>query len=94
MATMIVRHKVADFTNWKQIFDSMNDVRRSHGWISHEVLRDANDPNMVTIVNRAKTIDGITAYGQSQELKEGMRRAGVVSEPVIIFSTDEDHLSY
>lgn len=91
---MIVRHKVADFNNWKKIFDEFTDARRGHGWVSHEVLRDASDPNYVTIVDRAKSMDGIKAYGASSSLKEAMHRAGVVSEPEITFMNDEEHFSY
>ena len=94
MATMIVRHKVADFTNWKKVFDSMTDVRRSHGWISHQVLRDAADPSFVTIVNHARTIDGIKEYGASKELHDAMQRAGVISQPDITFLSDEENHSY
>ena len=32
MPVMIVKHKVADFKQWKVVFDSMNEVRRQHGW--------------------------------------------------------------
>ena len=94
MATMIVRHKVADFNSWKKVFDSMHDIRQSHGWVGHEVLRDANDGNLVTIVNKMKTVEGAKAYGQSKELKEGMQKAGVISAPDITFLTDEEILSY
>jgi hypothetical protein len=94
MATMIVRHKVSDFNTWKTVFDSMTDIRKSHGWIGHEVLRDAGDGNFVTIINKMKTIDGAKAYGQSQELKDGMQKAGVISAPDITFLNDEEVLSY
>jgi len=91
---MIVKHKVADFANWKKVFDSMHDIRFSYGWTGHEVLRDANDPQTVIIVNHAKTLDGIKAYGTSSELKEGMQNAGVLTAPEITFLNDEETLSY
>jgi len=94
MATMIVKHKVADFTSWKKVFDSMKDVRFSYGWIGHEVHRDANDPNTIVVVNHAKTLDGIKAYGTSPELKDSMKRAGVISAPEITFLSDEETLNY
>jgi hypothetical protein len=53
MATMIVRHRVANFDSWKKVFDSMTDLRKTqYNWIGSEVLRDETDPNYVTIINR------------------------------------------
>ena len=94
MARMIVKHRVADFGKWKEVFDSMTATRKSHGWTGHEVLRDQNDPNLVTIINKMKTIEGAHAYGASPDLKEAMQRAGVTSAPEISFLNDEEVVSY
>jgi quinol monooxygenase YgiN len=94
MATMIVKHKVADFSRWKPVFDEMHDTRVAHGWIGHEVLRDAADPNVVTIVNKMKDISQAKVYGQLPALKEAMQRAGVISAPEIQFLSDEEVVSY
>ena len=94
MATMIVKHKVADYNKWKAVFDEMKKTRITHGWIGHEVFRDATDENMVIVVNKIKTLDGAKAYGQSPELHEAMKRAGVVSTPEIQFLNDAEVASY
>ncbi len=94
MATMIVKHKVADFGTWKTVFDSMKPIRQSHGWIGHEVLRDAADPSLVTIINKMRSIDDAKAYGQSSDLKEAMKNAGVLSAPEITYLSDEEALNY
>ena len=92
MATMIVKHRVANFEAWKQAFDAMTETRRQHGWISHLVLRDASDPNIVTIVNRTKTLDDAKRYGASPELRTAMQGAGLQGPPEITFAEDEaDH---
>jgi antibiotic biosynthesis monooxygenase (ABM) superfamily enzyme len=90
MATMIVKHRVANFESWKAVFDEMNPVRAKFGWTGHIVLRDATDPNLVTIVNRMKTLENAKAYGGSPELRAGMQRAGVVGAPEISFCEDAD----
>lgn len=94
MATMIVRHQVADFGIWKKEFDAMHDIRTAHGWIGHEVLRDASDPNKVTIINKVRSVEDATSYGNSPELKEAMKIAGVISTPDITILQDEEILSY
>ena len=57
MATMIVKHTVADFDAWKNVFDEMDSKRVSHGWISYDLLRDSTNPNAVVIVNRVGSIE-------------------------------------
>jgi hypothetical protein len=94
MATMIVKHRVASFESWKKVFDEMDAVRSKHGWTSHLVLRDATDPNVVTIVNRMKTLDGAKAYGGSPELRAAMQRAGVQGPPEISFNEDAAEATY
>lgn len=94
MATMIVKHKVADFGTWKSVFDEMKATRLSHGWIGHEVHRDAADSNVVVIINKMKSLEGAKAYGQSPELKAAMQRGGVISAPEIQFLSDEELISY
>ena len=93
-AALIVRHRVANFDNWKKAFDSMVDIRRAHGWTSAIVYRDAADPNMVTIVNRVKDLDGAKRYGASPELRTGMEKGGVQGAPEVFFVEEAEEKSY
>jgi hypothetical protein len=93
-AALIVKHRVADFDQWKKVFDSMTPVRRQYGWLGHIVLRDAQDPNVVTIINRVKDLDGAKRYGGSQDLKNGMKDAGVQGAPEISFLEEAAELDY
>jgi hypothetical protein len=94
MATLIVKHRVANFEAWKKVFDEMVPVRAKHGWTGHVVLRDAADPNVVTVVNRVKTIDGAKAYGGSSELRAAMQRAGVQGTADVSFCEDAEEKAY
>jgi len=93
-ASLIVRHRVADFDAWKKVFDSMFEIRKAHGWTQATVYRDAQDPNMVTIVNRMKDLDGAKRYGGSKELKDGMAKAGVLGAPEILMLDQADDRAY
>jgi quinol monooxygenase YgiN len=93
-ATMIVKHRVSDFDAWKKIFDELEALRRQHNWIGYEVLRDATDPNLVTIVNHIKDLAGAKAYGQSPDLRAAMQRAGMQGAPEIAFLNDSESLRY
>ena len=93
-AALIVRHRVANFEAWKKVFDSMTEIRRAHGWTSAIVYRDASDPNIVTIVNRVKDVDGAKRYGSSPELRAGMQKAGVQGAPEISFVEEIEERRY
>jgi quinol monooxygenase YgiN len=93
-AALIVRHRVANFESWKKVFDSFTDVRRSHGWLSAIVYRDEADPNMVTIINRVKDLDGAKRYGSSEGLRNAMREGGVQGTPEIHFCDETEDKRY
>lgn len=93
-AALIVKHRVADFDKWKVVFDSMTATRKQHGWIGHIVLRDALDPNVVTIINRVKDLDGAKRYGSSPELKNAMKDGGVQGLPEVSFLEQAEDLPY
>jgi len=93
-AALVVKHRVADFAQWKKVFDAMTPVRKQHGWLGHTVLRDAQDPNVVTVVNRVKDLDGAKRYGASPELKKGMQEAGVQGPPEVSFLENAEDLTY
>jgi len=93
-ASLIVRHRVANFEEWKKVFDSMVDIRKSYGWLSAAVYRDATDPAIVTVVNRVKDIDGAKRYGGSAELRAGMHKAGVLGPPEVFFCEEIEQRAY
>jgi len=43
MATLLVKHRVANFDKWKKVFDRLEGLREKHGFIAHSVHRDATD---------------------------------------------------
>lgn len=83
---MIVQHSVKDFSQWKTQFDAMFDLRKNFGCTGEEVYRGEKNQNSVVIFTHWGTKDQAVKYGQSQELKDGMAKAGVVSAPNIIFA--------
>jgi hypothetical protein len=94
MATMIVKHHVANFDAWKEAFDSMKPIRAKFGWKGTRVLRDATDPNLVTIINQVASLEQAKQYGASPELRSGMQKAGVQGPPEISFCEDAGDTAY
>ena len=82
---MIVSHKVEDFTKWKSVFDSLDSVHKQYGATGLNVYQAHDNPNDVVIISHWGTHDQAKKWGQSQELKDAMKKAGVAGPPSIYF---------
>ena len=87
-AYKIDTHPVRDFDAWKAIFDQFEPIRKEAGERSAVVLRHADDPNMVTIINTWDSIEAPQAFLNREELKAGMAEAGVTAPPTMIFANE------
>ena len=85
MASMLVQHKVKDYSVWKKVYDSVYDLRKSNGELSDRIFRDASDPNNLTIMFGWDSLEHAQKYAQSPELKAAMQKAGVEGQPKIFF---------
>ena len=87
-AYSIASHPVKDFDTWKTIFDQFEPIRKEAGELSAVVLRHADDPNMVTIINTWDSIEAPQAFLNREELKAGMAEAGVTAPSTMIFANE------
>ena len=87
-AYTIATHPVRDFDAWKAIFDQFEPIRKEAGERSAVVLRHADDPNMVTIINTWDSIEAPQAFLNREELKAGMAEAGVTAPSTMIFANE------
>jgi hypothetical protein len=81
--TLMIHHKVASFDKWKPGFDGHEGTRRKFGWTAHTVLTGVGDPNDVFIIGKVKSAAAAKEFGAQPELKEVMKKAGVVGAPEI-----------
>jgi quinol monooxygenase YgiN len=94
VASMFIKHRVADFAKWKPVFDDHEGTRRESGVTAHSVHRDADDPNVVIIAFRVGSIARAREFVASPDLEAAMERAGVVGPPEIWFTEDIEHKNY
>ena len=85
MATLIVHHKVQDYSTWRKIFDEDEARRKEYGSTGFQVLKSASDPNDLTVIMGWSSVDNAKAFVTSDELKEKMKNAGVISQPEATF---------
>jgi quinol monooxygenase YgiN len=90
-AAAIITHKVADYEAWRPVFDGHAAARKEAGLLGHHINRRSDDPNTVSVYLTATTPDAIKAFGASAEVRDVMKRGGVVGEPtVLMLSPQED----
>ena len=85
-AYVIVTHPVKDFDTWKIAFDQFEQLRKEAGELSAIVLRHADDPNVISVLNTWTTVDAAKAFLASEEITTGMGEAGVTAPPTFVFA--------
>jgi hypothetical protein len=86
MTTMFVRHQVSDYAAWRQAYDDFDAARRDMGVTAHAVYQADGDPNDLTIVHDFASVDAARQFAESEDLRNAMQRAGVLSKPTIWFT--------
>ena len=70
MATyLLVRHKISDFAEWKRGYDAHLPKRVEAGLAEKYLLRDAQDPNEVTLFFETGDIQRAKAFIESADLR-------------------------
>lgn len=88
MIHVIIRHKVADYGQWKQVFDSHLNSRMAAGENGSRVFHSVDDPRDVTVFSDWDSIDHARRFVDSDDLKAAMKKAGVMGDPDINYVQD------
>ena len=83
MPHVSIRHKVADYAQWKRAVQGFAAVRKAAGETSFQVYRDSKSPNDVTVVCGWENSGKMQKFLKSAQLRNAMKEAGVVGKPVI-----------
>ncbi len=88
MNYLLVHHQVNDFAKWKVGYDAHGNMRQKAGLKEVSLLHGQNDENDVTLLFEAKDLDKAKAFAESTDLKDTMKKLGVVGKPDISFLKD------
>ena len=88
MMHILIRHKVADFAKWKQVYDAHASARQKAGLKEEHLLQGADDPNEVILLFSAEDLDKAKAFTASDDLRQAMQKAGVSDRPDVYFLKD------
>lgn len=85
MAYLIVQHKVQDYAKWKPMYDEHLPIRKAHGVVCEQLLRNTDDPNDLTILFEVSDLKKAREFTQSEDLRTIMKQAGVIGIPSFHF---------
>jgi hypothetical protein len=87
MATMFVRHTVADYKAWRKVYDELAPIGKDHGVTNAAVYQAADNPNDVTVTHDFSTVEEARKFAAADGLKDAMAKAGVIGAPTIWFAS-------
>jgi quinol monooxygenase YgiN len=79
MPYLLIRQKFADYTSWREAFDSLAEHRRAAGMRPLIVSRNAADPSEAVVVFEVDDPEAAQQHAASAELQEAHRRGGVIA---------------
>ena len=83
MVFLYIRLKVKNYEQWKVLFDANESTRLKHGIEMRKVFRSVAEPNEVSLLMEAETIEQAYEFFNSSILKSRMKKAGVIDDPEI-----------
>ena len=78
MVVMLCRHRVADFEQWKGVFDSNALTARDAGLRLMNLWRDVEEPNNVFFLFEVKDTDKARAFITDPAAAESGKKSGVL----------------
>ena len=82
--TVIVSLKVAEFFQWKAVFDALSKERAEAG-LNAVAHQNIDDPNNAIVIGTAPSKEAFLAFFTRPETQEMQKKAGVLGPPEIEF---------
>jgi len=87
MATLFVRHHVADHAEWRRVYDGFEPTRQALGVTADAVYQAVGDPNDITVTHEFASVEAAQAFAASPDLHAAMEAAGVQGAPTLWFTS-------
>lgn len=82
---VMVRHKVLDYTKWKQIFEQDTDKIEQAGFKKYGLYRTKDDPTDLVLFLEITDEKKVKEFFDSDLNKQRMKEATVTGTPEIVF---------
>ncbi len=84
---MVVKHKVSNFTKWKDSYEAHDSLRLAHGIHSYIIGRSVKDTNTVMVAVKVDDVAKAKAFAKDPSLKAAMQKGGVTGMPSFKYTT-------
>jgi len=81
MIYLMAIQKVEDFDRWKKVFEEHSTKRGSMGSKGAEILQNSAHPNEIVVITKWEDEDAAKKFAGSKDLKNVMKKAGVMGFP-------------
>jgi quinol monooxygenase YgiN len=81
MVTVVISHECKNYSDWRKVFDADEVNRSKAGFISTGVYHSVDNPNKITIIGEAPSVEAINGFMSNPELKATMEKGGVIGMP-------------
>jgi len=88
MTYLFCRHKVAEYSKWRRVFDSHAAAQREAGLHVLHVLRSADDPEDVIMLFRVDDVPKARAFTEAPSASEAGEESGVIGPVEMFFLSD------
>jgi hypothetical protein len=83
MVTVIVTHEVKNYSDWRKVYDEDEKNRSNAGINMTGVYQCVEDPNVITVVGEAQSVEVCKNFMENPDLKAAMEKGGVVGKPEV-----------
>ena len=81
MIHVMVRHKVSEYSRWKEAFDAHHTTRKHAGETGCRMYQSVEDPRDIVIVSDWDSLEQARKFMTSDDLRNAMQQAGVIGSP-------------
>jgi hypothetical protein len=87
---VLIRHRVANYRRWREMFDGARPARTAHGCRSRELFRLAGQPKELVVMLSCSDLRRARQFVESDDLRETLARGGVTDRPDIYILEEVD----
>ena len=81
MKSVIITHEVKNYSDWRKVYDADEKNRLKGGIHLTGVYQSVNNPNLITLIGEAPSVETVTNFISNPALKEAMEKGGVIGMP-------------
>ncbi|MDZ7690952.1 MAG: hypothetical protein U5K69_07405 [Balneolaceae bacterium] len=82
---LLVRHKVADFVRWREVFESHRKAHKEAGMELQHLWRNVEEPDEVVLLYEVEDAEKAREFVYSSEVPDAQNASGVIDEADIYF---------